>query len=167
MNHDTIMSKGVLASKEKRFLNFVIDYVMQLIVGVVMGFVLFFIAEIFNSDALYGFLDEDNTLTDYLFSFIILVGYYSIIEALTARSIGKFITQTKVINEEGEAPDFKDALLRSLCRLIPFEALSFLGSDGRGWHDSITNTYVVDVKKFEAMQNSETEIDLIGKIQED
>lgn len=89
------MSKGVLTSKEKRFLNFVIDYIMQLIVGVVMGYVLFFIADIFNTDALYGFLDEDNKLTDYIFGFIILVAYYSIIEALTARSLGKFITRNK------------------------------------------------------------------------
>lgn len=75
------------------------------------------------------------------------------------------LLKTKVINEAGEAPDFKEALLRSLCRLIPFDAFSFLGSDGRGWHDSITNTYVVDVKKFEKAQNTEIEIDLIGQVQ--
>lgn len=75
------------------------------------------------------------------------------------------LLKTKVINESGKAPDFKEALLRSLFCLIPFDAFSFLGSDGRGWHDSITNTYIVDVKKFEKAQNTEIEIDLIGQVQ--
>jgi hypothetical protein len=35
---------------------------------------------------------------------------------------------------------FKDALLRSLCRLIPFEVFSGFGVP---WHDSLTNTMVV------------------------
>jgi hypothetical protein len=43
-------------------------------------------------------------------------------------------------------PPFGTMVLRSLCRLIPFEPFSFLGSDARGWHDSITKTRVVRKK---------------------
>ncbi len=37
--------------------------------------------------------------------------------------------------------DWKDALLRSLCRLIPFEAFSYFG--GNLWHDKLTKTIVI------------------------
>jgi hypothetical protein len=33
--------------------------------------------------------------------------------------------------------------IRTLSRFIVFEALSYLGSVSRGWHDSLSGTYVV------------------------
>jgi uncharacterized RDD family membrane protein YckC len=45
--------------------------------------------------------------------------------------------------------------------MIPFEAFSFLGDEGRGWHDSLAKTVVVDVKKYNEiveLQNSLSEI---------
>ncbi len=167
MNHDYLVRKGVLATKGQRFANFIIDYIIQLIVGFVFGVILFFISEIFNASSWYNsWIETDNRLTDYIFGAIILLIYYSIIEGLTGRSIGKYITNTRVITEEGNKPSFQDAILRSLCRIIPFEAFSFLVDLGRGWHDSMTNTYVVDAKKYDAAINSESEIDQIGKIEE-
>jgi len=50
---------------------------------------------------------------------------------------------TIVVDERGNKISFGKAALRSLCRIIPFEAFSFLGEEGRGWHDTITNTYVI------------------------
>ena len=81
--------------------------------------------------------------------------------------LGKFVTGTMVLMEDGSKPTFKDIFIRSLCRLIPFEAFSFLGAEGRGWHDSMSDTYVVDVKKHQAKLNSQSEIELIGKTLED
>ena len=69
--------------------------------------------------------------------------YYTLLEGLTGRSLGKLVTGTKVVDANGNPPGFARALLRSLCRFIPFEPFSFLGSDTRGWHDSMTRTWVI------------------------
>ena len=61
-------------------------------------------------------------------------------------TVGKLCTGTRVVDENGHAIGFRRALLRSLCRLIPFDAFSVLMSDDqtiRGWHDSLPRTYVV------------------------
>jgi len=42
--------------------------------------------------------------------------------------------------------------------------LSFLGDSGRGWHDSISNTYVVDERKFNAKKSNQLELELIGVV---
>lgn len=74
----------------------------------------------------------------------ICIFYYSFSEGIFGRSLGKFITGTIVVDENGQKPSFGTIFKRTLCRLIPFDALSFLGS--RGWHDSISDTYVVNKK---------------------
>ena len=66
----------------------------------------------------------------------------------------------------GEKPTNQAIVKRSLSRMIPFDALSFLGTNGKGWHDSISNTYVVDIAKFEAKKKSHSELEQIGIAQE-
>ena len=39
---------------------------------------------------------------------------------------------------------YTDSILYIFIRLIPFEILSFLGMPARGWHDSISKTFVVN-----------------------
>lgn len=68
--------------------------------------------------------------------------YYIVSEFYFQQTIGKFFTQSIVINEYGEKPDFKTIVVRTFIRMIPFEPLSFLGGK-RGWHDKWTNTYVI------------------------
>lgn len=46
-------------------------------------------------------------------------------------------------------------ILRTLCRLIPFEALSCLGEKSRGWHDRLSRTWVIsefELKKIQQLQ---------------
>jgi uncharacterized RDD family membrane protein YckC len=68
--------------------------------------------------------------------------YYFILEALFKITIGKIVTNTSVVNEEGAYNSVLQALGRTCCRFIPFEPFSFLFGHG-GWHDSISNTYVI------------------------
>lgn len=152
------------ASKGKRFTNFIIDYAMQIVLGFIFGIVLALIAELTNSITIYDWLLSESKLSDYVFGIIILIIYYNIIEILTGRSIGKYITKTKVVMEDGSKPKFTDILLRTVCRIIPFEAFSFFGEEARGWHDSLSKTYVVDVDKFDAKRRADSEIEDIGKI---
>lgn len=71
--------------------------------------------------------------------------YYWIIEiSFNGKTFGKHITKTRVVTHTGERPDFVDYFTRSVCRLIPFEFVSFLISDSIGWHDRFSKTMVVE-----------------------
>lgn len=80
---------------------------------------------------------------DIVLGIVIMLAYYIPLETLSGRTIGKLITGTKVVSEEGRIPSFSAVMKRTLSRFIPFEAFSFLGKDPRGWHDTLSKTYVV------------------------
>ncbi|MBS1595326.1 MAG: RDD family protein [Bacteroidetes bacterium] len=69
--------------------------------------------------------------------------YYAVSEHLWHRTPGKFLTDSYVIDEYGNKPSLRVTLLRTVCRLVPFEPFSCLGDPSRGWHDSWSNTWVV------------------------
>lgn len=130
-----------------RFANYIIDviifYILMMGVGAVWGLSLVSAgrgaadieADINNSTAML-----------YLISFSTFLFYYTLLEVATkGRTIGKLITGTVAVRNDGSALTFKDALLRTLCRFIPFEPFSAFG--GRPWHDTITNTMVIKKPK--------------------
>ncbi|WP_367873729.1 RDD family protein [Luteolibacter sp. Populi] len=129
------------AGQGRRFLNCLIDSVALLVLLMIAGVGVAMVAgKILEKEASGG-----GTL-DLLLNVAVfgpVIGYYTILEATTGLTLGKWITGTKVVTATGERPSFLTALLRTLCRHIPFEALSFLGPTARGWHDSITKTWVV------------------------
>jgi uncharacterized RDD family membrane protein YckC len=137
-------STGRIASQGKRFTNFILDTIFYLIFCAIIGFVLGIVFAIF-SPSLLSIFNEENKIISYLIGFIALFIYYSILEALTGRTIAKFITKTKVINENGLKPDYREILLRTICRFIPFDAFSYLSDDNLGWHDKLSKTKVVEV----------------------
>lgn len=135
---------GKIATQGQRFTNFVVDYIFLLGFGALIGVVIGLILGYFAPQHL-GFLDQENRFLDYLYGFIIGTIYYTFFEGFTGRSIGKFFTKTKVVTEAGERPDFSTVFVRSMCRYIPFNALSFLGSEASGWHDRFSKTRVVTI----------------------
>lgn len=88
-----------------------------------------------------------------------LLFYYIILEGIFNTSAGKCATGTTIVNALGERPNIGQILGRSFCRLIPFEPFSFFGADARGWHDSITNTYVVESINQEDLEMNEFTLD--------
>lgn len=153
MHSEFCVTHDVLASKGQRFLNYVIDLIAQYAIASVVVILVVFVSELTAS---YGFLDwiqSMNTLEEYLLGAIIVLIYYSIIESFFARTPGKLITKTVVVMRDGSKPDVGTIVQRTFCRLIPLNHLSFLGSRARGWHDSISGTYVVDKEKFEEKKN--------------
>jgi uncharacterized RDD family membrane protein YckC len=78
-----------------------------------------------------------------------VIGYYLLLEGIFNTTAGKCATNTIVVNENGERPNFGQILGRTFARLIPFDALSFLGAGARGWHDSLSGTYVVSAANNE------------------
>jgi uncharacterized RDD family membrane protein YckC len=77
-----------------------------------------------------------------LTGFLIVLTYYTVLEGLTSRTLGKFVTGTHVVTDEGLKPSFPAILGRTLCRFIPFEAITFLFSP-IGFHDRLSHTRVV------------------------
>lgn len=131
------------ASKGKRLANYFIDYIILIIINFNIGMVIGVIIGMFYPEY-FDYIDSIGLLEQYIFGTIVGTVYYTLFESITGRSIGKLITKTKVVNEEGGKPTFHALLIRSLCRFIPFEAFSFLGAETKGWHDTISNTRVIE-----------------------
>jgi uncharacterized RDD family membrane protein YckC len=74
--------------------------------------------------------------------YALFVLYYYTTEFYLGRSIGKFITRTTVQTENGEPLTSRNAFIRSISRLVPFEAFSILMSSDM-WHDKWSGTRVV------------------------
>lgn len=124
------------ASKWLRFSNLLIDYVAFMFLAILVGFI---VAILFGEEGIRYM----ESVPDIIIGTPIVLGYYIIFEALSGRTLGKLVTGTKVVNEAGLNASFGQILGRAFSRIIPFEAFSFLGREGRGWHDSIPKTYVV------------------------
>jgi uncharacterized RDD family membrane protein YckC len=120
------------ASTGTRFLNFIIDLV-PIFILIVAGIVL--LPEI-----------RGNYFGQRILTYTLFLAYYSLLETATnGRTIGKMVTGTKAIRVDGNEFSGQDAVLRSLCRLVPFEGLSALF--GYPWHDKWTKTRVVKVQR--------------------
>lgn len=118
-----------------RFVNFIIDH----IVWYGLLFMVSFIIGLFiqpMGHVLIKVLGYSIFLGTY-------IAYYALMEIKFQKTVGKFITKTKVVKMDGEKLETSDIITRSLCRLIPFDALSFLYTKN-GFHDSLSNTTVVN-----------------------
>ncbi|BCX48140.1 RDD domain-containing protein [Haloferula helveola] len=127
------------ASLGLRFANLIIDRIASMVVVFVISFAYGFALVASGSE-----IEEDfGTGMELVLALGSTFLYYAACESIFGRTLGKLITGTKVIDENGAKPSFLRALARTVCRFIPFEPFSFFGSEQRGWHDSITRTWVV------------------------
>jgi len=152
----------VPADRGKRFGNLIIDtivlYLVQMAIGVAYGVIVALLG------ALY--LVEDELYLN-IFSFgmsiIATIAIYTLFEYKTGKTIGKMITKTRVVMEDGAKPTFSKALGRSFARLIPFEVFSGFSSSGLCWHDSLTKTMVIeDANYFEMDVTTNSEADSLS-----
>lgn len=123
-----VVSSGI------RFVNYLIDFIIVMI--------LLIMASIF-----FGVLLQttDPALSS-LIGIVLLIGtfiaYYAIMEITFQKTIGKFITKTKVVKMNGEKPTDGDILMRTFCRMVPFDHISYLFMKN-GFHDFLSKTKVV------------------------
>jgi len=127
------------ASRWRRFFNLLIDYSCLVLLAVVASIVFVLI----GGETAMIEMEQANPLRDYAFGIGAMLAYYLPMEGLFGLTIGKLVTGTRVVNEHGTPPSWGQVLGRTLCRFIPFEALSMFSSSRRGWHDLVPNTYVV------------------------
>ncbi|MCL6296228.1 RDD family protein [Jejuia spongiicola] len=165
-NPDFRITEDLLASKNSRFVNHLIDLAPQYAISYGLAYLFFYIGEFTGYYGLNDFLNGLSTFEDLLYTYSLMIAYFFLMESLTSKTLGKYVTKTMVVLPNGQKPSHLDILKRSFCRMIPFDGLSFLGTNGKGWHDSISGTFVVDTAKFEARKTSYSELDQIGVLQE-
>lgn len=138
----TIKRKVKVVSGGARFGHYLLDLVILYAINFAVGFAI----GILNPELVMRMPDS----VWYLIGWLIVVAYYFIMESTTQRTIGKLATDTVVIDVYGNKPSPATLLGRSFARIIPFEALSCLGE--RGWHDTLSGTYVVTKQEEEALK---------------
>ncbi|WP_417194994.1 RDD family protein [Bizionia sp.] len=118
-----------------RFLNYLIDiiatYLLILIVFIILG--------LFITPFKDSFLA---VLLTIITVFGTAMSYYTIMEIKFQKTLGKFITKTKVVKLNGEKPNPSDIINRTICRFIPFDGISYLFVKN-GLHDYLSKTKVI------------------------
>jgi len=119
-----IIPETLKVNRRTRFYNWLID-------AILFYFIIYLPLFLYNS-----------IINPYLYLLILFL-YYFIQELLFRKTIGKFITQTNVINSLGLKPTILQLIIRNASRLIPFEAFTYLSKEKRGLHDIFSKTYVI------------------------
>jgi len=133
-----------MAASGKRFANYLIDlitfYVVIFSVGIIIGMM---------NPSFFDYEDTPGTnLLDRLITLLLYGLYMGAVEAVfKGKTLGKVITVTRVVNEDGTPVSMATAFKRGMIRAIPFNAFSALGSPCYPWQDRWSNTYVIDEKK--------------------
>jgi len=137
-----------------RFGHFIIDGICYNILFYIIDYLFEVIINVANLQVVIN-------LTFALIGAIILLllypAFYFVCEYFWQRTPGKFLTKTIVIDEYGNKPSLRQLALRSLVRLVPFEAFSCLGNNSYGWHDKWSHTYVVTDSEFEMLRKLQAE----------
>lgn len=120
-----------------RFVNFLIDFIIWLIIAMIVIFIIGLIIQPTDENFI--------SLLAYILIFGTFIAYYAIMEIKFQKTVGKFITKTKVVKMDGTKPETSDIITRTFCRLIPFDRISFLFVRN-GIHDFLSKTKVVKDK---------------------
>ncbi len=118
-----------------RFLNYIIDFIIAYLLVLVVFIILGIFITSSANDTLAAFL----TL---IIAFGTFLSYYAFMEIKFQKTVGKFITKTKVVKINGEKPNTSDIIIRTLCRLIPIDGISYVFVKN-GIHDYLSKTKVV------------------------
>jgi len=114
-----------------RLLHFIVDTLAVLIFATILSFLIIPLAT-----------DSNQNLLGYLLLAVSFFGYYIFMETKYQKTLGKFITKTKVIMKDGQKPTQSDIIRRTAFRLVPFDRVSYFFVVN-GIHDYLSNTTVV------------------------
>jgi uncharacterized RDD family membrane protein YckC len=139
------VSQGNLANKKQRFVNFIIDRLATWACEFMVGMAFAIVAVASGNDEWVDSLDGGVGI---LLSIGVTLLYYIVMEAMFGRTLGKLITRTVVVTDDGRPLTVGKAIGRSFARLIPFEPFSTFGLPGNvPWHDRLSGTRVVRVSR--------------------
>ncbi len=107
---------------------------------------------LFSATIRYLFISNQNIPVELLtFPF-----YYIITEYKFQTTLGKYPTGFIIVDADGNRPTMNQILIRTLCRYIPFEAFSCIGSLSYGWHDKFSHTFVISETDLQKLKKHKT-----------
>jgi uncharacterized RDD family membrane protein YckC len=149
-NKKFTITDDLLASKGKRFLNFIIDLLIIYIIAVCIVATINIIGDVTDSYGVSNWVKSLSLIENLFFGLIILFFYYAFTEMYFSRTFAKYFTKTIVVRVDGSKPNTKNFMIRTVSRLNPIDPFSFLGKTERGLHDTLSATYVVKKHEFVA-----------------
>ncbi|MCD2258760.1 RDD family protein [Psychroserpens luteolus] len=114
--------------KTTRLANYIIDMLVV--------YLLFFVFTIF----------ENSYSINYVVFYSIMFAYYFLFELTTHQTLGKMITKTRVVQNDGTKPYAIRILIRSISRVLPFDTLSYMFGYELGMHDLFSSTKLMKAK---------------------
>ncbi|MCB1175270.1 MAG: RDD family protein [Leptospiraceae bacterium] len=153
-----VFTPVLAATRSQRFFTYLIDY--ALIYGSMFAlFVLFGIVSVLlpEGNAMLHTMERYLDGLSYALAYGSSISYYLLCEGIFKTTPGKLITGTRIVNLNGENINFKQAVIRTLSRLIPFEAFSIFMSKNAAlnvmWHDDFSRTRVITRKAVGQQSN--------------
>ncbi len=138
-----------MATHGQRFVNWLIDNIlMRVVITLLTGEI--FVRLMLNVAPEYTIrVFTEDSFETYFISYLIAVFhylfYYTICEkAFKGYTLGKLLSGTRAVRMDGQELNLKDAFLRSLSRMVPFEVFS--GFSEQPWHDTWTKTAVIKAR---------------------
>ncbi|WP_299117401.1 RDD family protein [uncultured Winogradskyella sp.] len=122
-----------LANENDRGDNLIIDFVISSLLGVLVAWLTFY--DLISAIAVY---------------YIVRFFYYFIFEMYTGRTLGKYQTQTMVIDKDGYIPSKIQLIIRTLSRFV--SVFSGISDDEKAIHDYTSNTFVIKDKKLKKIE---------------
>jgi uncharacterized RDD family membrane protein YckC len=147
-NKEFTITADLFASRSQRFFNFILDFFIIYILWISIGTTLIIIGEITSIYALSNWAESTSTFEKIFFWLILLFLYYFLTETYYSRTFAKYFSKTIVVTKNGLIPSKKQIMIRTLCRFIPLEGLTFLGENAKGLHDFFSDTCVVRKHEF-------------------
>lgn len=117
-----------------RVINFFIDTILIALIS--YGF--------YKWHAFYVFYYHSTDIDYYIFFWVTMVVYYLIFEGIFLRTPGKWLSLSKVVNQQGKRPALWQLLVRSLVRVIPIDCFFIPFLDGT-LHDFASRTRVIEI----------------------
>jgi uncharacterized RDD family membrane protein YckC len=139
------------ATKTQRFINLVVDnLLMQYGLSYLTGYLVGHLLNTFFPEYYARIVYDESQIELYAIGYAIAIFnyliYYTFCEKVfKGYTLGKLLTSTRAVREDGKELTLRNAFLRSLSRIVPLEAFSGFGD--KPWHDSWTGTTVVKVRR--------------------
>lgn len=130
--------KYILAGQLTRLLILIIDVFVYFILVIIFTFIIAFVSIFID-------LNLDSNVMGLIVSILTYLLYYIIFEASFQKTIGKMITNTRVVMDNGDKPSVLTIIARTFYRLIPFDWATYL-FNSVGLHDSLSKTRVISKK---------------------
>jgi len=128
----------IQADKGLRVGNFIADTIVLSVIVLALTYIMYVYFP--------GTAERSSPAFDILFS-VVFFCYYFLFELFFGKTIGKMLTKTIVVDQNGNKPRALRLIIRTLLRMIPVEGLSFLFGN-YGLHDLLSKTTVVKIESL-------------------